>query len=412
MGTRKREVRFELLRIVAMCMVITLHYLNHTGLLPSVERGGLGGSRGILALLLESFCIVAVNVYVMISGYFLPVSGFRICRLLQLVAEIYFYSLLIPVILLAAGVETGGLQEGIYAVLPWFFPLQTEHYWFATSYVILYLLTPLLNAACRHLRKEAMALILLLLLVWFSISKSILPVAMVTDDYGYGFGWFVCVYLTGAYVRFHGLPWQKKQGRALTVYLICSLLTFLLGLGSFLLYEKTGSFGYVTGLPYHYNFILCYIGAAALFLTAAGGSTKRADAVSGKEAGSRKQAYTVSGKEEKSRETGTAAGASHWRGQISRWICRISPLTFGVYLMHEHVLVRQQWTVWIQQLTGPVTELSAGLVLLHWILSVLAVFFLGCILGACRKLFFSAVGKVMAGRRWDRYLRRWDRYFS
>ena len=385
MGTRKREVRFELLRIVAMCMVITLHYLNHTGLLPSTERGGLGGSRGILALLLESFCIVAVNVYVMISGYFLPVSGFRIRRLLQLVAEIYFYSILIPVILLAAGVETGGQQAGMYAVLPWILPLQTEHYWFATSYVILYLLAPLLNTACRHLRKETMALTLLLLLVWFSISKSILPVAMVTDDYGYGFGWFVCVYLTGAYVRLHGLPWKKKQGRALAVYLICSLLTFLLGLGSFLVYEKTGSLGYVTGLPYHYNFILCYIGAAALFLTAAGRSTKQADAVS---------------------------GVSHWRERMSRWICRISPLTFGVYLMHEHVLVRQQWTVWIQQVTGPVTELSIGLVLLHWILSVLAVFFLGCILGACRKLVFSAAGKVMAGRSWDRYLSSWDHYFS
>ena len=61
-----RESKFELLRIVMTFMVITLHYLNP-------EMGGaLEYTRGneinhILALLLESVCIIAVNIFLIIT---------------------------------------------------------------------------------------------------------------------------------------------------------------------------------------------------------------------------------------------------------------------------------------------------------------------------------------------------------
>ena len=65
----KRESKFELLRIVLICMVITLHYLN-----PEIG-GALEYTKGteinhVFALVLESICIIAVNVFVIITGYF------------------------------------------------------------------------------------------------------------------------------------------------------------------------------------------------------------------------------------------------------------------------------------------------------------------------------------------------------
>ena len=69
-----RQANYELLRIIAMWMVITLHYLNHTGMLPAAGED-MVLSRAA-ALLIESFCIIAVNLYVMISGYFLSLSDF------------------------------------------------------------------------------------------------------------------------------------------------------------------------------------------------------------------------------------------------------------------------------------------------------------------------------------------------
>lgn len=40
-----RQANYELLRIIAMFMVVTLHYLNHTGML--LTAGGEGGGRQI-----------------------------------------------------------------------------------------------------------------------------------------------------------------------------------------------------------------------------------------------------------------------------------------------------------------------------------------------------------------------------
>lgn len=93
-----RQANYELLRIIAMFMVVTLHYLNHTGML--LTAGGEGGGARFLGMLVESFCIVAVNVYVMISGYFLVEAGFKVKRIVTLVCQVLFYAVMIPLIMM------------------------------------------------------------------------------------------------------------------------------------------------------------------------------------------------------------------------------------------------------------------------------------------------------------------------
>lgn len=51
---RKREANYELLRIVAMLMIITLHYLDKGGILPQPESAYTGA--GLTAWVLEAFC--------------------------------------------------------------------------------------------------------------------------------------------------------------------------------------------------------------------------------------------------------------------------------------------------------------------------------------------------------------------
>ena len=76
---KKRIASIELLRILAMMMVVMLHYLSKGELLtPLTEEFGTGA---YVTWLLEAFSIVAVNVYMLISGYFLVESGFKVGRL-------------------------------------------------------------------------------------------------------------------------------------------------------------------------------------------------------------------------------------------------------------------------------------------------------------------------------------------
>ena len=82
MQKKERMANLEVLRCVAMMMVVVLHYLGKGGLLPDLTAPL--SVQDMAAWLLEAFCIVAVNVYMMISGYFLCESSFKLSRLLTL----------------------------------------------------------------------------------------------------------------------------------------------------------------------------------------------------------------------------------------------------------------------------------------------------------------------------------------
>lgn len=160
---KKRQANFELLRMTAMLMVVAMHFLSHTGGLP--EAGQMPGARGTAAVLVESFCIVAVNVYVLISGYFLSESGFSLKRLLRLLFQVLFYTLLIPPVLVLAGVLPAGEAFQIYHIWQCLFPVEAGHYWFVTAYVVMYLFSPVLNAAAGAMTQKQLRITLMGLLV-------------------------------------------------------------------------------------------------------------------------------------------------------------------------------------------------------------------------------------------------------
>ena len=87
-----RQAGVELLRVVALVMIITHHSLVHSGILKAVHSPELS----YYALWgLNTFCFVAVNCFVLISGYFLVTASFRWKKLLLLWTQVLFYSLLI-----------------------------------------------------------------------------------------------------------------------------------------------------------------------------------------------------------------------------------------------------------------------------------------------------------------------------
>lgn len=364
-----RMANYELLRIIAMLMVITLHYLNHTGSL--LVAGEAAGGRQIAGALIEAFCIVAVNVYVLISGYFLIEAGFKVKRILVLVCQIWFYALLIPLIMSGSGSVGEG---GIYRLIQYVFPLQTEHYWFATSYVLLYLFTPVLNIAVKHMGKRRLQVTIAGLLLLFSGVKSVMPVQFVTDRFGYDFGWFLCIYLVAAYIRLYGNGTLCTAKRAWMTYVGCALAIFAISAAAWLLNEKTGALAYYSAVPYHYNFVLCLLGAVALFI--AFGYVKLP------------------------------------KGRLSESICRLSPLTFGVYLFHEHMDIRNEWTGWMEEFTGSVAECGIIGFVLRLAVSVIAVYLAGTFIDLIRLNVFRFVGRYLRKTRLAAWVEGLDREMS
>ncbi len=348
---RKRQLNYELLRIIAMLMIVCLHYLSKGGLLGDPARAGMTAA-GYTAWLVEAFCLVAVNVYVLISGYFgvdawgsttdgKQFTFFGVLRKpFRIWKQVFFYS-----VLFGCGALVIGVQEiDPYQILSYCFPVVTEHYWFATSYVILCLIMPFLNAGVACMDQKELKYLLSGFLLLFSISKTVIPMQLPWDKYGYDSLWFVVLYLTGAYLRRYGLACVRTRRRAAALYLgsvLAVFASFVLIRGFFL---KTGKLEDLTNYGYTYNFLFCYTGAVGLFLLF----------------------------QENLRGNSCESRAERVLERFRRPMERLSGAAFGVYLIHEHINIRGMWAGWVHSETllhGSVISFLG-----HMIVSVLCVY--------------------------------------
>lgn len=355
MEDKKRQANFELLRIVAMFMIISLHYLVKGGVALSAPFAAKENPVGVLAWLIEAFCIVAVNCYVLISGYFGVESVWKPGKVVSLLCQVLFYSLLVPCIFLLFGAESArGL--GFYGWLGCALPVETEHYWFATSYLLMYLFAPLLSAGIRQMEKRQLQIITAFLLLFFSLGKTVFPVPLVTDRFGYDFGWFLCLFVTAGYIRMYGIAWLEKQSHAVSAYLLSVLCIWMFALCSNTLGGEMEAFAYYADMLYTYNHLLCLAGAVALF-------------------------YLF--KNLQIRE-GRFAGA----------VRKLAPYTFGVYLLHEHNLVRYEWMNWL----GVEKVKKSFLFVPHMIGCILLVYVIGTTVDAVRLWLFARAASLMENR--------------
>ena len=90
-----RSANLELLRIVAMIMIVLIHIFGKADLLHAPALSG-ANRQGFWVL--ETLCIVAVNCYVLISGYFLSRSTFRLGKYLRLWSPVSYTHLTLPTI--------------------------------------------------------------------------------------------------------------------------------------------------------------------------------------------------------------------------------------------------------------------------------------------------------------------------
>lgn len=147
MSYKVRQSNFELLRIVAMFMVMMLH-VNFLALgKPSVEDAGSAPLATFTRILFEVMSVGSVDLFVLISGWF----GIKANRksLFTFIFQVVFviYSVSIVCLLLNKDNSLGGGK--IVEII-------TCRSWFVQAYLGLYLLSPALNLLVeksKHLHK-------------------------------------------------------------------------------------------------------------------------------------------------------------------------------------------------------------------------------------------------------------------
>lgn len=190
----QRMANIELLRNISMFMVLAIHLFTKTSVLWNMDpkRPAYAASW-----LLYGLCMTGVNCYVIISGYFLCDSHFKLEKLLKIYVQVLFYSVTLALISkYVLGLE---MVSSWVAVL---LPITNREYWFATIYLGMYCLTPFLNLLIKALNQQQFQGLLAVLSIMFSIIPTFLHAdGWLGDGGAYGIVWFVFLYLIGAYIK-------------------------------------------------------------------------------------------------------------------------------------------------------------------------------------------------------------------
>ncbi len=222
--TMQRNSNIELLRIISMLGVIVLHYNNEYGgmALNTVNKGSF---NFYFLMFIESLFVCAVNVFVMISGYFLSTNNDRrVGKALDLLMQVSVYSILFYLVRVI----------GKKVVFTWvgFFIAALPVNWFVIIYVALYLISPLINYSITMLLKKMNILLPIFLLVFSFYPTAIDVLSRVLDnpllglstisingsERGYSIVNFVVCYVIGAVIREKRI--EKKYSPIILVTLL------------------------------------------------------------------------------------------------------------------------------------------------------------------------------------------------
>jgi surface polysaccharide O-acyltransferase-like enzyme len=141
-----RQSNFEILRIIAMFFVMMVHanFMSIGG--PTLQDYNDNFVSSVFRLLFENISLLGVNVFIMISGWFSIKANIK--NFSGLMFQVWYFGVVILLALTIMGIEqfTPGR---LYQVL-----LFHKAGWFVISYVILYLLSPILNKFSEYASKQ------------------------------------------------------------------------------------------------------------------------------------------------------------------------------------------------------------------------------------------------------------------
>lgn len=218
----KRNYGIDLLRIVAMFMIVLNHSLLMGGVIGQATKIGVGSVNYNLSWILDIICYGAVNCYALISGYVGVKAKFRPANLIRLWLQVLFYSVIlnIAVVIVVPGV---GLSKS--DIVQMFLPVSYQRYWYFSAYFVMFLFIPILNYILNNLNKATLQKFILMLIVIFSFAETFIfrIKAFMSLESGYSVLWLTVLYLIGGYINLYG--WRLWQ-RNLLVFSVSVILSF------------------------------------------------------------------------------------------------------------------------------------------------------------------------------------------
>lgn len=291
-GLVKRNYGIDLLRCFSMFLVAVLHILGHGGVLDAGS-----GVNYAVSWLLETAAYCAVNCYALISGFVGIRAKYKYSSIIMLWLQVVFYTLLITLAFYIASPEQIGLLDFRKAL----FPLSNNTYWYFTAYFGLFILMPILNAGINALSEKQAVLTAILLFSVFSLFKTISSINADPNIFnlnsGYAVLWLCLLYIIGGCIGKYDMMKRFK-----TVYFIVGYIAVTAFALGFKLVAERKNFTVPSNI--FINYLSPTVVLAAICLLGFFSNLKI-------------------------------------NGVAEKIIGFFAPASFGVYLIHEHPLIRE-----------------------------------------------------------------------
>ena len=348
---KARSSNIEFLRIIAMLMIIASHYVSVGIMHTHFGEPYMNWAHGsFFNRLFTSFFTaggdVGVGVFFIITGFFLCESQKRRC-INGIVCPVIYYA--IVGILLNSGLSMilGESISPVNILKLGVCPITGYNWWFATSYIILILLSPVLNDVIHCFSsKRMLAMLVALWVVWYCAGY-----ALQLNLWGIERGIFF--YLVGAFFKFK-ITNNNKISHIILIFIFALSWTMYWGLTYYigksvggldvpLIMEKNSVVNIMKMTRAVVCAPICSISLFGIFL--------RIDM------------------------------------KNSKLINYIASTTFGIYLIHEVPINRE--LIWERIFRCDYYYTTTKYVCLHLVLTVVCIFVIGFILDILRKKYFE-----------------------
>lgn len=359
----QRESNFELMRICAMVLIVWHHLCQHGIWLPA--NIGLTFNSFIGKGLFNWTGSVGNWLFILLSGYFVSSSQFSFRRFFKTWLQIFSTSIIIGLLffickisLVNANVDLFGFylsnqNKYIYEIdfsvinllkslLPNFF----ANNWFATTYLIFYLFTPILNESLKALKQRNHKYLILLMTVLGNIIYMIPGQKAFQPNNLFN---FILGYYIASYIRIYNPITLQNQKRNLLLSFFAGAI-FILWIALVLKYRNIitfidSHFIQVFNYPLAMNRLPSLLNAIFLFCF-----------------------------------------FKNLKISYNKWINKIGGTTFGIYLIHENTFLNN--VIW-HKIFKIDNFLESNFLIFYMIFIVLIVFLSCSIIELIRKLIIE-----------------------
>lgn len=260
---RIRQSNIELLRIILMILVIAHHYVVNSGVMDQFNYFSVSAPM-IYLQCFGAFGKVAINAFVLITGYFMCSGHWTIHKWIKLYLQIKLYRIVFYLLFVAVGYVPFNYHDLLETLFSTVFQYGSDY---AETYLGLYLMIPFLNKLITSLTQREHSYLLLLLLAFFCLIPTFslfLSVRHASNDTWNYPVWMAVLYLTGAYIRKYSFPAFLSKNWARTAFFLNCALIF----GSIIVVDFVGvrlDFTAQYWLVNNANKLLAYTCAIAIF---------------------------------------------------------------------------------------------------------------------------------------------------